>query len=415
MTSGEDGEGFSPAVNGHFVALREGVQAFCRRPEEAFLPHEIGFQLEHLAQSRDMLDREFARLAGVFALTDEAVRQGSNGTGEWLRHHTRMSAADAYERVVVGEHLAQMPRSCAALDIGEVGFGHLVQMARNARFSKNSATGVFDEAPLLEKAREESVSRFRHTALSMRHVQDPQRYAEAEVNAVESRELHFYPQDDGMTWLSARLDSTGAATIQTAIRAIARKLGPDDHRTTPRREADALVELAEYMLGNRAAGTGGPRTRVNVTCTLETLMGLKGSPAAELEYGQPISAATLYRLMCESEVAKILLDERLIPVAVGHMKRTLTTAERRALNARDRHCRYPGCDRPPSLCDGHHVEFYSRGGKSKLDNMILLCAFHHWRVHEGGWQLGLAQDGAVVVVPPHLSGMARGPTAHRAA
>ena len=60
------------------------------------------------------------------------------------------------------------------------------------------------------------------------------------------------------------------------------------------------------------------------------------------------------------------------------------------------------------MCDAHHVEFYSRGGRTKLTYMILLCAFHHWRVHEGGWLLGLTADGGVVVVPPQLQ-FARGP------
>jgi len=121
------------------------------------------------------------------------------------------------------------------------------------------------------------------------------------------------------------------------------------------------------------------------------------------------------RLSCNSGITKILLDDRLIPVAVGHMKRVLTKRERRALNVRDGHCRYPGCDRPPSQCEAHHVDFYSRTGTTKLSRMILLCAHHHWRVHEGGWQLGLDADGAVVVVPPQLKHLARGPGGFAAA
>ena len=414
---GEDapGDGFPSAITSRFARVREAVDSLCRRPDEAFLAHQIGEQMEHLAQSRDMLDREFARLAGVFARTHEAERQGSNGDVEWIRHHCRMSLSDAAERLVVGEQLSRLSLSSGALDTGELGFGHLVHMARNARFCENSPTGHFDERPLLERARQESVSRFRHTCLSARHAQDPEGYARSETNAVESRELFFYPQDDGMTFISARLDSTGAATVQTAIKALARSLGPDDHRTTPRRDADAVVEMALYMLNNGALpDAGGRRPHVNVTCTLETLMGLKGAPAAQLEYGQPISGSTLNRLACDSEITKILLDERMIPVAVGHMKRSLTRVERRALDVRDGGCRYPGCHRPSSQCDAHHVQFYSRGGATRLINMILLCPFHHWRVHEGGWLLGLTDDGGVVAVPPQLH-LARGPGASVAA
>src|SRR5206468_3893724 len=112
-------------------------------------------------------------------------------------------------------------------------------------------------------------------------------------------------------------------------------------------------------------------------------------------------------LACDSEITKILLDDCLIPVAVGHTKRTLTKKERRALAVRDGGCRYPGCHQPASRCEAHHVVFFSRGGKTKLKNMILLCSAHHWRVHEGGWTLSLTGAGDVLVIPPQSGWMAR--------
>jgi hypothetical protein len=158
---------------------------------------------------------------------------------------------------------------------------------------------------------------------------------------------------------------------------------------------------------NNGDGAGNNRPNLSVVCTAEALMGLKGAAAAEMEYGLPISGHTLNRLCCDSQISMMLVDGKRIPVAVGHMKRTLTRAERKALQARDIHCRWPNCHRPASACDGHHVVFYSRGGPSKLDNIVSLCAMHHWRVHEGGWMLGLTHDGSVVVAPPNY---ARGPT-----
>ncbi len=289
-------------------------------------------------------------------------------------------------------------------------------MARNARLIDGHRGATFDEKPMVEKALEESVSRFRHTAMSMRHMQDPKGHANDEASAVEAREMLVYPRDDGMTTINLRLDSTGAATVLTAVKSMSGKLGQDDYRTSARRDADAMVEMAEFILNSGSLPwTGGQRPHITITTTLETLLGLKNSPAAELEHGLPISGATVNRLLCDSEITKVLLDEHLIPVAVGHMKRTLTRKERQALNARDGHCRYPGCNRPPSQCQAHHIEFYSRGGKTKLENMILLCAHHHWRVHEGGWLLSLTGDGRIVVVPPQFAHSARPPGANFAA
>ena len=80
----------------------------------------------------------------------------------------------------------------------------------------------------------------------------------------------------------------------------------------------------------------------------------------------------------------------------------MTGPPRRALNARDQHCRWPGCDRPATWCTPHHVIHWARGGSTNLDNQLLLCSRHHRRVHEGGWQILVAEDGRVLTIPPPI-------------
>ncbi|HEY8739396.1 MAG TPA: DUF222 domain-containing protein [Candidatus Dormibacteraeota bacterium] len=393
-----------------FQALRGAVACFAARVERDFSAAEIGEQVIHLSQTRDIISRELAKLTAVFSATNEAHIQGSDSPADWVRHRGRMSVADVLALQVVGEQVGRMPLSSSALDQGRIGFGHLVHLARNAAFAEKSRTGVFDEVPLLVLAEEESVSRFRHTCLNARHAQDPDGCAAAEVSAVESRTLSIEALDDGTTWFNVRLDAAAAAITQSVLESRARRLGPDDHRTRWRRMADAFVEVTHAPVTELAGGEAvGKNVHINVTCTAGTLLNLPGSPGGEIEFGQPISAAAINRLACNATFTKILLDDKLIPVAVGHMKRVLTRRERRALNARDGHCRYPGCDRQPSQCEAHHVEWYSRGGKTRLSNMLLLCAMHHWRVHEGGWLLALAPGDSVVVVPPQFSMLARAP------
>ena len=409
-------EGFGLNIGADYPRLRAAVRGFCWREERAFTAAEIGEQIIHLSHTRDLLTRELAQLVGVFSGTHEAERQGSWSPADWVRHNAKLSVSAAHELQVVGEHLDEMPLSNEALDEGSIGFGHLVQLARNAAFAARSKTGKFDEAPLLPLAKDESVSRFHHTCMSARHAQDPEGYKDAEAAAFESRKLTISPHDDGTTSINALLPSTSAAMVQSVLEARARRLGPDDHRLKEQRMADAFFETMQAPVTEFAgAQPVGRNVHINVTCTAATLLNLPGAPGAEIEFGQPLSGATVGRLACNATFTKILLDDRLIPVAVGHMKRTLTKRERRALNARDGHCRYPGCSRPPSQCEAHHAVWYSRGGKTKLSNMILLCFFHHWRVHEGGWQIALAADGAVVVVPPQLFSLARGPGAAVAA
>ena len=85
---------------------------------------------------------------------------------------------------------------------------------------------------------------------------------------------------------------------------------------------------------------------------------------------------------------------------VGRSSRTATAAIRKALAARDKGCVFPGCDRPPSRCEAHHVIHWTDGGVTALHNMVLLCAFHHHYVHEYRWTIHIHDNGTVTVTPP---------------
>jgi hypothetical protein len=386
-----------------FDQLRHAATRFCRRGRHHCSAAQLGDNIVDLGQTIDILRREQARLAGVFSATAEWEAQGSNTDTDWLRHNGRMSWSDAAEILAVGAHLTQLPKASAALDAGEIGFGHLVHMARNAEFVARRNTGSFDEGPLLQKAVGESVSRFRHTCLNMRHIQDPAGVVADEVNAVEMRELTFNPQDDGTTFINLLIDAPTAVIIEADNARRAQRLGPDDHRSRRRRGADAMVD--------RLIGEGGPAAEITVSCTPDTLVGLVGAPAAELAYTDPISGEMLRRLGCNAVFTKILLDDKLIPVAASHSKRMPTRKERQAMDLQQKRCRGRGCHRPASQCSPHHVVWYARSRRTKIAEMVLLCPYHHWMAHEGGWDVALKPDGELLWIPP----FARGPTVSVAA
>jgi hypothetical protein len=89
-----------------------------------------------------------------------------------------------------------------------------------------------------------------------------------------------------------------------------------------------------------------------------------------------------------------------VVIDVGRGKRIVSGPAKRALNARDKTCRWPGCSRPGSWCTPHHLIPWSKGGSSNLDNQILVCSRHHWQLHEGGWQMVTSADGRILVIPP---------------
>ncbi len=230
--------------------------------------------------------------------------------------------------------------------------------------------------------------KFEHTCLHARHAADPEGVVDEEKQGVEARSLTFSTAEDGCVLVKAILDKVGGATLRTALEPLAERDGKDDHRDYPRRLADALVDLSMNALD---------KPNLQVTTSLETLLGLTGAPAAEMEFSLPISAKAVERLGCDCNITRILLGS--------------SGPARRALNARDGHCRWPGCDRPAKWSAAHHVVPWIHGGSTDLDNLILLCHRHHWMVHEGGWQIVRSDDGRMLTIPPvtEFQRLARGP------
>ena len=118
----------------------------------------------------------------------------------------------------------------------------------------------------------------------------------------------------------------------------------------------------------------------------------------ELEDGQALAIETARRLACDSALVGIVDGPEGEPLNVGRRTRAISPALRRALRARDGGCRFPGCGRTYTV--GHHVEHWANGGETKLSNLVSVCPFHHRLIHEGGFDVRKAADGAFVFVRP---------------
>ncbi len=91
-------------------------------------------------------------------------------------------------------------------------------------------------------------------------------------------------------------------------------------------------------------------------------------------------------LYCYGETVVIVEDEDGEPLNVGRKTRTVSTAIKRALWSRDKGCVFPGCSHK-RFVDAHHIQHWSAGGETSLDNLLLLCTRHHRLVHEGGFSI----------------------------
>ena len=228
---------------------------------------------------------------------------------------------------------------------------------------------------------------------------------------------------DGSTRLSGRLDAESAAMVRAALDPLAApNPGPDgerDPRTAGQRTADALVELARRACTTGTLPVGhGVRPHLAVIITLESLRTARlttlttdrhragrfgryrGTAPGELGWGGPISAEAVRRIACDAGISRVITDPASVPLDVGREQRTVTAGQWAALVVRDRGCAFPGCTRPAEWCIAHHITHWADGGPTDLNNLVLLCGYHHRVVHHHGWHVAMAADRPPKFVPP---------------
>ena len=165
------------------------------------------------------------------------------------------------------------------------------------------------------------------------------------------------------------------------------------HESLPARRADALVALARAELNSDSSHAGADPVEVTVHVDVRTLAAEEVGDRCELAGGRSIAPETARRLGCDAGLVRILERDGK-PLSVGRRTRTVPPALKRALNDRDRHCRFPGCDHQRYL-HAHHIHHWARGGPTNLTNLIHLCSHHHRLVHEGGFSTQQTPDGGV--------------------
>jgi hypothetical protein len=119
-----------------------------------------------------------------------------------------------------------------------------------------------------------------------------------------------------------------------------------------------------------------------------------------MEHGPSLPAETARRLACDASFVRIIETANGEPLDIGRKTRSIPPAIRRALTARDRGCRFPGCTHT-QFVDAHHVKHWAQGGETKTSNLLLLCRFHHRLVHEGGIVIQRLDDGALRFLRPN--------------
>jgi Domain of unknown function (DUF222)/HNH endonuclease len=317
-------------------------------------------------------------LVGELDRRGDWTDSGCGSCAEWLAWRCALRPRAAREHVRVARRLPELPLVHDAFARGELSYSKVRALTRVA--------DADSEEELLELAQAMTAEQLERAVRAFRR-----------VTTAEANELHddayltTFWDDDGALEIHGRLAPEDAAVFLRALEAARDSLWERDARqlrgsAEPRRQptrAEALVALSDAALASGDDRAGGERYQVVVHVDSDALANDDGEGGCALDDGPAIAPETARRLACDASVVAISEREG-HPMRVGRKTRTIPPAVRRALRARDRGCRFPGCENR-RFVDAHHVQHWARGGETRLDNLVLLCCHHHRLVHEGGY------------------------------
>jgi hypothetical protein len=190
--------------------------------------------------------------------------------------------------------------------------------------------------------------------------------------------------------------TTGGAGSDTFDPAMA------EQRTIAQLHADALADIARLSLSSASAPPALRSTTVVARVDAESFASGRGHANID-GIDQPVSVATARELAESTGVAPMLMGTGGEVLDLGRAARLFSPAQRLALVERDGGCAWTGCTRPPSHAQAHHIAWWGRnGGRTDLSNGIMLCSFHHHRVHDDAWAISIRDGRSWFIPPPHL-------------
>jgi hypothetical protein len=366
---------------------------------------QVEEDFSELHQEMELLEVERLRRLGEIERRGTFRRDGHLSVVSWLAHRFKMAWGVARRQARTARALEDMPVAREALESGEVSMSG-VEVLVAARDSDVEAFRRSEDL-LVEAARIHSLSDLKRVAAYWRQRVEAEHPVAGDEVLRARRRLHASVTFAGMVRVDGDLDPETGETLLTALRAVgdaeSRSTAEGDERTPTQRRADALGEICRGWLDLAPRpSVAGERPHVTVTVDADVLARrssfreLDHLGTSELDHIGPVHPEVARRLACDAAVVRVVMAGRSEPLDVGRRTPVVPPAIRRAVVARDRHCRFPGCDRPHAYCDAHHVQHWADGGATGVGNLLLLCRRHHRMIHEpGGFALALVDGRAV--------------------
>src|SRR5689334_7080899 len=377
-----------------------------------------------LAESFARLEVQRRRLVAVDHRLVAELRErgiageyGRTGTADLLCELTRISPAEATARVraaddlgprreVSGARLAPLfARVADAQREGAISVEH-------ARVIRTTVAALPDKASfelagpveqfLADQARHLDPKHLGAVAQRLLATIDPDGAAPSEEEQQRRRDLTLTRTTTGVGRVDGLVTDECVAVWTPILNSLAAPQpgvdGTPDPRTPGQRRHDALLEAGRRLLrSGTLPDCGGLPTAVTLSLRAEDLD--HGSGVAVTDTGDPISWTAAMRLIDQCELFTTVFDRHGAILAAGRTARCANRTQRRALAARDGGCCFPGCTRPAAWCEAHHVIPWLAGGRTDIDNLVLLCGFHHREFERQGWLVRMT-DGVPEWIPP---------------
>ncbi|WP_458682765.1 HNH endonuclease signature motif containing protein [Prescottella equi] len=369
---------------------------------------------------------EALRAATVAEIDERAVSfdtLGFRSVKQWLAANSLLEVPAAARILALGRMLARQPEIADAFNAGDISAEHASLIGK---FCETPPRGIPVEA--LDSCRKvllDAASGPTATTMTVRTcISRLERIFESDElppsEDTERNEFHASKTLNGRVSVKGDLDAVTGEMLLTALSALTKPRNPVDdlaEKLAPARQrADAFAEiLRRYLDSGDAPIEGGERPHVSLHVNASDLARSESAhewvnpdgdsdlfgdkDIARLPHMGPLSIATARRLACDCHLSPIVVDDG-VPLNLGRTSRTVSKKQRRALIARDHGCAFPGCGTPPAHCEGHHVKHWADGGPTDLDNLVLLCRYHHQLLHHSHWDVRIGDDRHPWFTPP---------------
>jgi hypothetical protein len=355
-----------------------------------------GAALAAIMGLRDRLDARISHAVATHDHTGLWELDGATSMTAWLADRAAMPRPRAAATVARARKLAHLPMTAGAWRDGMLSSGQVEAIAANL---DPDTLGLFadHETAMVSTLVDLSVQDVAAAMAAWRECATAHRDPKPEP----AQALHLSRTLAGRWRLDANLGAETGELVATALRlAQSPDVDGEPARNPATRRADALGDICRHFLDHQHTRRGGRhRPHLNLVLDLHRYRALRSAGAASVD-GTRMDRSSTDRLLCDAAVHRVLSHGRSAILDYGTATRTIPAPLYNTLVIRDRHCRFPGCDRPATRCEGHHIHPWQAGGPTQLANLVLLCSRHHHLLHRPRWHAKLLPDTTLEVTDP---------------